>query len=245
MIDWTKLQGINWKSFEGFCYVLAQRNYVDQGIFTNLDDSGGGDGVEFYLTLNNGKEWGWQAKFYHPNKQLNSSRKRSIKNSLKRSMENHENLEKWILCTPHPFSPSGNDWVEEELINEIPDDREIKLVHWEMGYFENELSKAENIGVLNYFFGDKELNLAFFRDLFEDVLEIVGRNYFPEVHAKPTIEECILENYSFERLEKLSTTFSDYLVSLRKISIQLNEPPEFGRYYSSENRNEFRSEILT
>ena len=105
MIDWNKLMGTQWKTFENFCYVLAQRKYGYLGVFTNIDDSAGGDGVEFYLTLSNGKEWGWQAKFFHPDKQLPTSRKDQIKKSLKTSIEKHNNLEKWFLCTPHPFSP--------------------------------------------------------------------------------------------------------------------------------------------
>ena len=31
---------------------------MEKGRFTSVDDSGGGDGVEFYLTLENGDQWG-------------------------------------------------------------------------------------------------------------------------------------------------------------------------------------------
>ncbi|MFA5795510.1 MAG: hypothetical protein WC980_10655, partial [Candidatus Brocadiia bacterium] len=87
MIDWGKLQAYQtapWKSFEELCYQVAKTLYDNKGEFTPVDDSGGGDGVEFYLTLPNGDQWGWQAKFYHPDLRLNSSRKSSIIESLKK-----------------------------------------------------------------------------------------------------------------------------------------------------------------
>ena len=96
MIDWEKLkpyENAKWKSFEEFCYQIAKRQFNDLGKFTPIDDSGGGDGVEFYLTLPNGDEWGWQAKFYYTNPRLNiSNRKNSINNSLKKSIKVHSNL---------------------------------------------------------------------------------------------------------------------------------------------------------
>ena len=76
------------RSFEELCYQIAKGLHGDEGRFTSIDDSGGGDGVEFYLTLPNGDQWGWQAKFYYPQKRLNiSNRKQSIINSLKKPVK--------------------------------------------------------------------------------------------------------------------------------------------------------------
>ena len=89
MIDWLKLElyeGNKFASFEELCYQVAKGLYGKRRKFTPIDDSGGGDGVEFYLTLHNGDQWGWQAKFYYPNKRHSASnRKMNIKNSLCRA----------------------------------------------------------------------------------------------------------------------------------------------------------------
>lgn len=56
MIDWTKLthyRGYQHKSFEELCYQIAEGLFAKEGIFSNIADSGGGDGVEFFLTLRN------------------------------------------------------------------------------------------------------------------------------------------------------------------------------------------------
>jgi hypothetical protein len=103
MIDWSKLkpyQNDKRKSFEELCYQIAKKRYGSLGRFTSIDDSGGGDGVEFFLTLPNGTQWGWQAKFYYPHLRLNASRKRSITESLTTALANHPTLQKWFLCTP-------------------------------------------------------------------------------------------------------------------------------------------------
>jgi hypothetical protein len=68
MIDWSKLkpyQEDKRRSFEELCYHIAKGLYGEKGQLTPVDDTGGGDGVEFYLTFPNGDQWGWQAKFYY------------------------------------------------------------------------------------------------------------------------------------------------------------------------------------
>lgn len=98
MINWPKrkpYQDNKYRSFEELCYQIARELHGDRGIFISIDDSGGGDGVEFYMALPNGDQWGWQAKFYHPDKRLSSSnRKKSIKESLKKACEVHPRLKK-------------------------------------------------------------------------------------------------------------------------------------------------------
>src|SRR5438270_12705852 len=123
LIDWSKLKAYHddkAKSFEELCFQIAKGLFSHNGSFTSIDDSGGGDGVEFYLTLPGGIQWGWQAKFYHPNPRLNvSSRKTKIRESLARACERHANLTKWFLCTPTNFTNMGkNDeqtWFDRDL----------------------------------------------------------------------------------------------------------------------------------
>lgn len=112
MIDWSKLkayQNDKRKSFEELCFQVAKRLYGHLGVFTSIDDTGGGDGVEFFLTLRDGTEWGWQAKFYYPQPRLDDSRKRAITTSLTTSLTKHEKLEKWFLCTLTNFTIKGKN----------------------------------------------------------------------------------------------------------------------------------------
>ena len=144
MIDWSKLksyQNDKRKSFEELCYQIAKKTYGNLGRFTSIDDSGGGDGVEFFLTLPDGTQWGWQAKFYYPSLRLDASRKRSITGSLATTLANHPTLKKWFLCTPTNFTIRGHDneltWFETALKGLAPN---IELEHWGDSDFSEMLS---------------------------------------------------------------------------------------------------------
>ncbi len=58
MIDWTKLQPYKTtksKSFEQLCYQIVTRVHFQEGKLTSIDDSGGGDGVEFFRQEDEGE----------------------------------------------------------------------------------------------------------------------------------------------------------------------------------------------
>ncbi len=121
-IDWSKLKPYSHTkqlSFEELCFHIARGLYGTEG-WTRVDDSGGGDGVEFYQdrTGQSGAviQWGWQAKFYHPEGRLEASnRKKSIIGSLKKSCREHPLLEHWFLCTPTNFTPVEKRWFDNDL----------------------------------------------------------------------------------------------------------------------------------
>lgn len=188
MIDWSKLkpyQNDQRRSFEELCYQIAKGLHGEKGRFTSIDDSGGGDGVEFYLTLPNGDQWGWQAKFYHhPKGRLDSSRKRSIINSLKKACEVHPNLKKWILCTPTNFTPGEQTWFKNTLPKSIPENMNVELEHWGDSEFNAWLSEPRFSGKFNYFFGELELELDWFKRQFGKQMAGVGDKFESSLHTE-------------------------------------------------------------
>lgn len=69
VVNWDKFKpysGNHSKSFEELCYQIVYEEYMAEinagATLTPIDDSGGGDGVEFYITFPNGDEYGWQVK---------------------------------------------------------------------------------------------------------------------------------------------------------------------------------------
>ena len=166
MIDWLKLrpyEETKYRSFEELCYQIAKGLYGQCGHFTSIDDSGGGDGVEFYMTLPDQTQWGWQAKFYFPNSRLSvSSRKASILESLQKACAQHPKLTKWFLCTPSNFTPAEQEWFENIVTKSILEGSEVQLIHWGDSDFNNWLSEPRFSGKRNYFFGTLELGLEWF-----------------------------------------------------------------------------------
>jgi len=232
MIDWEKIkpyENAKWKSFEEFCYQIAKRLFNNLGEFTPVDDSGGGDGVEFYLTLPNGDEWGWQAKFYYPNPRLNvSGRKNSIKKSLEKSIKVHPNLKKWFLCIPSNFTPPENNWFKQSLKKLAPN---IELEHWGKTEFNDFLSKTEFTGIKNYFFGELELDIDWFYSQVEKQISNVKEKFIAPLHTEVDAEfeiHCLLADLEFIKfiegnLKKIECELEKYLENKKEFEkINLN-----------------------
>ena len=233
-IVWSKLEPYQNnipRSFEVLCYQIATSLFEEIGPFTPVDDSGGGDGVEFYLTLPNGDQWGWQAKFYYPEKRLNkSNRKQSIINSLKRACEIHPRLKKWFLCTPTDFTSDEKIWFDNELSKAIPENMDVKLEHWGDSEFNNWLSEPRFSGKRNYFFDELELDLEWFKTQFEKQKASIGEKFDSSLHTEIDVEidiHALLGDHAFvehitESIEKLEEELEDLNDAVDK----LNKPIE-------------------
>ena len=195
MVDWSRLteyQADKHRSFEELCYQIARGLFQDTGRFTSIDDSGGGDGVEFYLTLPNGDQWGWQAKFYYPNPRLTTSnRKESIKGSLVTACREHPHLKRWILCTPTNFTPREQSWFEDLLPESIPQNVDVELEHWGDSEFDDWLSQPRFSGKRHHFFGDLELAISWFRTQVDIQMASVRDRFSPTLHVERGIDTKI------------------------------------------------------
>ena len=238
MIDWSKLkpyQNDKYRSFEELCYQIAKGLHEEKGRFTSVDDSGGGDGVEFYLTFPNGDQWGWQAKFYHPVPRLSeSNRKQSITKSLKKACEKHPRLKKWILCTPTNFTPrtkisQGEQvWFDNTLRQSIPPNMDVDLEHWGDSDFNSWLSEPRFSGKFHYFFGKLELNFHWFKRQFDKQMAGIGDKFDSSLHTETNVDaeiHSLLGDESFVKqitkwIEKLEEELSD----LKEAINELNSP---------------------
>lgn len=186
-INWNKLQPYKLtkqKSFEQLCYQIAKKLFEGRGIFTPIDDSGGGDGVEFYLTLDNGKQWGWQAKYYEGSVRLNlHNRKQSIIDSLKRAIEVHPNLNIWYLCLPMDLTPQESIWLNIELPKHIPSDCKVMIGEeflWNESFIHEKLNQPKFNGLKQAFFNELELSPEWFQNAFNNSFSLV-KNKFDEL----------------------------------------------------------------
>jgi hypothetical protein len=202
MVDWSKLEpygGTQYRSFEELCYQIAKGLYEHEGRFTSIDDSGGGDGVEFYLTFPDGRQWGWQAKFYYPNGRLSvSNRKTSIEKSLQKACEEHPQLEKWFLCLPTNLSPGDQKWFDSKLANStvnrrptVPDGHGVQLEQWGESNIIGWMREERFAGMKHYFFGELELTPAWFRRQFEKQISGLQDKYERSLHTETHDEQLV------------------------------------------------------
>jgi hypothetical protein len=212
LINWEKLKPYDrdqYRSFEEFCYQIATGLYGQLGRFTSINDSGGGDGVEFYLTFPNGDQWGWQAKFYYPDGKLTANRKEKIKQSLKRSCEEHRRLKKWFLCTPKNLTREAQKWFDGELLSAkieghrvVPRGRKVELENWGESDFIAWMREERFAGSKLYFFGELELSLRWFRLAFEKQLEGIRDKFEPKLHTETYVDLRIHQMLSDDKFIK-------------------------------------------
>lgn len=241
MIEWSKLepyQSNKYRSFEELCYQIAKGLYGHMGRFTSIDDSGGGDGVEFYMTLPNGDQWGWQAKFYYPEPRLRfSNRKDAIKKSLRVACQKHPCLKKWILCTPINFTSNGEQsWFENKLLESIPANMDVELEHFGDSEFNNWLSEPRFSGRRHYFFGELELNFDWFRTQVKKQIKTVQDKFNEVLHTETNVDARIhafLGDMTFaqfvaEQVTDFKDEFKKYREAVTELENQRPYPVDWG-----------------
>ena len=251
MIDWSKLKHYKsdkYKSFEELCFQIAKVLHGHKGRFTSVDDSGGGDGIEFYMTLPNGDEWGWQAKFYYPESRLNvSSRKPSIQGSLKKACKVHPALKKWFLCTPTNFTPDEQAWFDETLPKSIPENIKVEIIHWGDSDFNSWVSEPGFNGKKNYFFGELELNIDWFRNQFAKLLAGISHKFNPVLHIETSLDdyihEVLYDKVFTLKIGKIIDNLQDRINEYNK-SIRELESSSFHEIVEHNAWNTIKSEII-
>ena len=140
--------------------------------------------MEFYLTLDNGKQWGWQAKYYEGSVRLNlHNRKQSIIDSLKRAIEVHPNLNIWYLYLPMDLTPQETKWLNIELPKYIPPSRKVMIGEeflWNESFIHEKLNQPKFNGLKQAFFNELELSPEWFQNAFNNSFSLV-KNKFDEL----------------------------------------------------------------
>lgn len=202
-INWDKLKpysGDTKKSFEELCYQIVSEKFKDDilngAILTSIDDSGGGDGVEFYLTYDNGDIYGWQAKYFC---RLNEGgRKEQIKKSLQTTYDKHPNIKKWFLCSKSNFTPDEKNWFDDDLANTtkngrtvLPTNHNVELIHWGESELLNYLRDYPAIN--RFFFSEKLLTQEWFENRYKiDIAKTqINAKYISEIHIQTNIDMTI------------------------------------------------------
>jgi len=208
---------------------------MTKGQFTPIDDTGGGDGVEFYLTFPNGDQWGWQAKFYYSDSgpRLNvGNRKASIKNSLRVACQKHPRLTRWVICTPTNFTTQEQTWLETNLPQSIPKNTSVDLVHWGDSDFNNWLSEPRFSGKRLYFFGELELSLEWFRTQVEKQIAIVRDRFNEMLHTETDVDaylHALLGDAAFAKfIGERVAFFEGEVGEFRQAVVELDSDKPYG-----------------
>ncbi|MAF77944.1 MAG: hypothetical protein CME60_07260 [Halobacteriovoraceae bacterium] len=102
------LKGSQQEGFEELVCQLAHLLKPDGGkYFVRKDGAGGDAGVECYWILEDGSEYGWQAKYFPDT--LGNSQWAQIDKSVRTALDKHPKLRKYYVCLPRDWNDSRTE----------------------------------------------------------------------------------------------------------------------------------------
>ena len=195
-IDWNRIRSINggqYKGFEELCAQLARAESPPESKFVRKGTPDAG--VECYAVLEDGAEWGWQAKFFN---QLANSQWSQIDKSIKTALLKHPKLVRYFVCVPLDLADariegqkSAADRWEEHLSKwngwETGRRSKVEFIYWGSHELFERLSRPEHIGRFKFWFDARGFDPGWFKQKLEEALKTAGPRYTPEIHVDLSI----------------------------------------------------------
>jgi hypothetical protein len=197
-LDWAAIRALNGSKRDGFEELCAQLARADCPAQSSFFRKGRPDsGVEAYVVLHDGTEWAWQSKYFHT---LGESQWTQLDESVRTALGGHPKLTRFIACIPLdlPDGRSGRAKSARERWN----DRVTTWSQWaaQKGMSVNfiwqgshemltALARPEHGGLVNFFFGNRYLDDAWFLDRLTEAHRAAGPRYTPELNVRLTLAE--------------------------------------------------------
>ncbi len=191
-------------------------------------------GVEAYCILEDGSEYGWQAKYFFS---MGSSQWQQLKQSFETALKTHPNLNKYIICLPldrqDPRRPEAKWFMDRwnEKVLEWTDyakaqGREVIVEFWGSSELVHRLSQEKHAGREYFWFSEEEFSDQWFESHVETSIKNLGKRYTPELNVELEISknfDAISKNDSFRQFTK--DNFHAFLLDLNNALSSLRGLP--------------------
>lgn len=197
-IDWNAIQPLNGsraKGFEELCSQLARAEVPASSQFVR---KGAPDaGVECYAVLDNGDEWGWQAKYFN---ELGDPQWTQIQYSVGTALEKHPRLVRYFICVPldrpdarindrmsakERWDTHMKTWTEWASSHKMA----VEFVYWGSHELLERLVRPEHTGRVRFWFDVHRFDEPWFTARLDEALKTAGPRYTPEIHVDLPIAE--------------------------------------------------------
>ena len=243
-IDFTAIRpivGSQAKGFEELCAQLAREESPEGADFRRTGNQDAG--VECFSVLENGSEWGWQAKYFHT---LGDSQWQQLDRSVKTALKKHPDLVKYYVCVPLDLADARVEgrvsamqrWdqrVEKWKCWASEKDMEVEFVWWGSFDLLNILSRPEHVGRTLFWFEERRFDEPWFRSRLDEALDAAGPRYTPEIHVDLPITQKL------EMFERTEAAFDRIRLLVREIRRATSRIERAG--YRDERNEDLESDL--
>lgn len=228
-INWLNIRTIENSQNEGFEELIRQlarrEGIANKQKFVPLGKPDAG--VECYWVLNNGDEWGWQAKYF--TNSFDDVQWRQIDESVTTVLEKRPNLKKYTIAFPiNP--PEAKQRNQTSLLDkwnarvakweQLAKDKGLTIAFepWWSSDIISRLAKPENAGLTYFFFNKEEFTAEWFYEQTEESIFELGNRYTSELNVKLEVSKIfsgIARDEKFE--DQIKTVFDDVFIKGNKI----------------------------
>ena len=227
-VNWNNIRPLNGSQnagFEELCTQLARLETPGNAKFTRTGNPDAG--VEGYCVLQNGDEWGWQAKYFFL---LGDSQLEQIDDSVKTALDKHPRMKRYYVCVPidraDPRIPGRTyamdrwnqrvqkwaGWAQQRKM-------QVEFTWWGASELAERLSQPQQIGRLYYWFGNHGFDQDWFHERLAEAIHAAGPRYNPQHHVELNIVKS-LEDFartidSFNRIKSLAIDVRQKVLYLR------------------------------
>lgn len=235
-IAWNTIISLNNSqnnAFEELVCQLARDEFIEgRRDFYRIAAPDGG--VEAYCVLNNGDEYGWQAKYFSS---MGSAQWSQLKGSFETALRTHPNLKKYYICIPLDrqdprienqmwFMDHWNQKVQEWSNYARSQNRDITFEYWGSSELIHRLSQEKHCGRRLFWFSQEDFSEEWFRSNIDNSIKNLGKRYTPELNIKLEISnsfDALSRNDAFR--QNLKDHFHAFLVSINKTVENLERHP--------------------
>ena len=149
-------------------------------------------GVECFIRLGDGGEWGWQAKYFDS---LGPSQWSQLDGSVKNALDKHPGLVRYYICVPldradarivgqksalerwNEHVEKWQSWARDRGVN-------LEFVWWGSSELLEMLSTREHVGRLLFWFGQLGFDQSWFQLHLDIAIESAGPRYTQPLHVE-------------------------------------------------------------
>ena len=235
-IKWNIIKSFNNSQNNAFeelvCQLAREEDVVGRKEFFRVAAPDGG--VEAYCILENGDEYGWQAKYFSS---MTISQWSQLKESFETAFRTHPNLKKYFICIPldrqdprHSekmwFMDRWNEKVLEWTEYAKAHGREVSFEYWGSSELIHRLSQEKHAGRRLFWFSQEDFSDEWFKSQVKTSISNLGKRYTPEHNIELEIAQLfhsISKNDSFRQLTK--EKFHSFLLKINKALSSLQRLP--------------------